>query len=158
MSALVHLLVLALAGGPPAGPTTAAAAADTAARGELGFFLAPLDTVDSEVAVSEIEVNLEAERAWKVGLEWPSRAYDVAMRAVGPLVARRNTVVLDRGDRTATLVATQLGLADDSIGGIRDRVELALQFDGTWRVRAHWRSYFCPRGPGRGAWIEGPCR
>ena len=154
---LAALLVLLLAGGASTGQELSTAVPDTAERSEIGWFVAPLDTVDSERSLPIHEANLATERAWKVGLEWPTRAYDVAMLAVGPVTGRDTTIELDRGDRTATMISIQRGLADDSIGGVRDRVELALQLDGTWRLTAHWRSYFCFRGPGRGAWIEGPC-
>lgn len=136
------------------------AADSVAPRGETGRFLAPLDTVDSWVEVDPAAVNLEVERAWTVGLEWPRLAMEVALRAVGPVDAGKVRLDLVREGvegPTASLVITRLGLADDSIGGVRDDIDLALQLDGSWRVVTHWRSYFCPRGPGRGAWMAGPC-
>lgn len=131
-------------------------------RSAPAAFPAPADTVEGWVEVDPAAVNLEVERAWQVGMDWPSRAFDVALRAVGEIDARSTALHLERdrmeGPSTATLVITRLGLLDDSVGGLRDEIDLALQLDGSWRVVTHWRSVFCPRGPGRGAWIAGPCR
>lgn len=148
------------------GPAATQAADTTTAvaeapRSEFGFFTAPLDTVEGWIELDPAAVNLEVERAWKVGMDWPARAFDVGLRAVGEIDARTTALRLEH-DRTegpsiATLVVTQVGFADDSIGGLRDEIDLALQLDGSWRVVTHWRSVFCPRGPGRGAWMAGPC-
>ena len=140
----------------------AVAPTDTATRHETGWYVAPLDTVDSFEVVPVVQPNLETERAWKVGLEWPTRAYDVGMNAVGPITGRQVTITMNRGGgetvERATISVVQLGFLDDSVAGRRDELDLRLQLDGTWRVRSHERSVFCPRGPGRGAWIAGPCQ
>lgn len=152
----ILLLATALANGAVAAP-------DTAARDDhVGWFVAPLDTVDSATVVPVVDVNLETERAWKVGLEWPTRAYDVGLNAVGPITDRVAEIRMERSRgevaQRASISVIQLGFLDDSIGGVRDELDLRLQLDGTWRVHSHERSFFCPRGPGRGAWISGPCR
>lgn len=140
---------------------TSPTVAHEAPRNELGRFTAVLDTLEGWVELDPAAVNHEVEQAWKVGLEWPRRALDVALRAVGEIDAWKTEISLVRegaeGPSATTFVLTRVGLADDSVGGIRDEIDLAFQLDGSWRVVTHWRSLFCPRGPGRGAWMAGPC-
>jgi len=121
---------------------------------------APFETVESVTFVPVAEVNLETARAWKVGLEWPTRALDVGLHAVGPLVGPQiqiRTQADGEGDLTVWISIIQYGLRDDSVAGQRDDLELKLQLDGSYRVRAHERSHACWRGPETQAWIAEPC-
>ena len=137
-------------------------------RGEHAAEPAPRDAIESSVesrtesriVIDPASVNLEVERAWKAGLHWPRRAFDVALRAAGDLDAKSVRVELEREGAegsAASVVVEQVGLLDDAVGGVRDEIDLALQPDGSWRVVTHRRSVLCPRGPHPTTWIDGPC-
>lgn len=120
----------------------------------------PFETVESVRFLPVAEVNLETTRAWTVGLEWPTRALDVALRAVEPPDAARIHIrTQSRGeDRDTVWISfVQLGFLDDSVRGRRDDLELVKQLDGTYRVRAHERSHACWRGPVPNTWTARPC-
>ncbi|HKK72562.1 MAG TPA: hypothetical protein VKA86_15230 [Candidatus Krumholzibacteria bacterium] len=153
------LLLLAVLLAPAPGVARDTHVPDIEAPEPWGFFAAPFDSVASVEFLPVVEINLEVERAWKVGMDWPARALDVALRAVGPLDARQIRIRSDRpgedGMRTWVSII-QYGFLDDSVAGERHDLDLLLQLDGAWRVRAHERSRACYRSVGP-VWIGEPC-
>jgi len=155
------LLLAACSSCPPAEAPTLEAEAPPAVR----IFVAEPDILDlpilDEQPIEFAALNAEIVRAWQAGQMWPTRAFDVAMRALGPIESSAAKIDFRsqpvESPEVAWVVVILTGLLDDSIAAVRYSIHLDLQLDQTWRIRYVGTSTRCARGGHTDAFSASPC-
>ena len=95
---------------------------------------------------------------------WTATPLGVVLRYLGDVTAEtRSTVVeairpsAESHDRIVVVV-TREGLLDDSVRGVKDRMELVKDPAGFWTIAQSLRAWTCWPGRGHAEYLADPCR
>ena len=123
------------------------------------------DTVGSYRAQDVSAFNQSVRSAQQAGdAGWTTTPLGVALRYLGDVTAEtRSTVVeairpsAESHDRIVVVV-TREGLLDDSVRGVKDRMELVKDAAGFWTIAQSRRAWTCWPGRGHAEYLTDPCR
>jgi hypothetical protein len=95
---------------------------------------------------------------------WTATPLGVTLRHLGDVTAETQSAVVEvirpspeTHDRVLVMV-TREGLLDDSVRGVKDRLELVRDPAGFWTIAAALRAWACRPGRGHAEYLAEPCR
>jgi hypothetical protein len=95
---------------------------------------------------------------------WTTTPLGVTLRYLGDVTAETRSVVMEATRPSAEahdrvlVIVTREGLLDDSVRGIKDRLELARDPAGFWSIAVAFRAWACRPGRGHAVFLADHCR
>jgi hypothetical protein len=149
LSALVAVLIV----GPGHRPLSAQPRLET--EGRVGSYRAQ--------DVTAFNVSVRAAHRTADGA-WTTTPLGVALRYLGDVTAETRSAIVEAVRPSAEshdrilVVVTREGLLDDSIHGVKDRMELVRDPAGFWTLAGSLRAWTCRPGRGHAEYLADPCR